>query len=699
MYQFFLEFQKLFVFKKWSNRKYSVFNSLGKMLRISVLLPAYLLSCFTGQAQSDTVSIDEIEIMSYRNRLKQSETGRIIYIADKEEIEALPVSNVQDLLEHFASIDLRKRGAYGVQADLSMRAGNFDQALILINGIKVNDAQTGHHNLNLPLSIGAVERVEILEGPGSRIFGSNAYSGAINIITRADDTNSLKLYSSYGQNNLFKGNISSNFGTGKIRHFLSINSSQSDGYLKDNEINNTDFKLSNAFLHSNYRKNDFKADLMLGISEKNFGANGFYSPKFPWQFENTQTQFGAAKIEVGNKNRFSAKFFYRRHQDRFELFREDVFERKGGYFVNGTDTAVYYPNVYADWNYYPGHNYHLTHSCGSELHYNNTSKFGKFALGAEYKTEQIYSNVLGENADSLSVPFEEYGAYTKFKQRDNFSLFVEHVYTAGRFVFGGGITSAYSPDYKWNFGGGLDANLRLNKKLKLFLALNRAYRLPTFTDLYYDGPTNTGNPDLKAETALTAETGAKYFGKNSSFKLSFYRRSGENTIDWGRKSQEDDWKSMNLTELTVLGGSFYCEYRFKDNLFFDKISASYAYADSDLESGEYFSNYAGDYLKHKAVFGLRHRIYKNFGASWQVRYEIREGTYTRYENSEYTEYDYRPYFLAALKLYWDNDLIRFSLNADNLTNTDYTEIGGVPMPGRWFYAGVSLKLFKIMKRI
>ncbi len=690
--------KEITTFKQWSNNSWSVFSSLGKQIRIALLpLSYFLTSVFTLNAQTDTIPIDDVQIISSRVPTLYSEFARVIYTIERDEIKSLPVHSLQDLIEYVSNVDVRQRGTEGVQADIRIRGGNFEQTLILLKGFKMNDVQTGHHNMNLPVDIESIEKIEILQGPGNRIFGINAYSGAINFITNTEETKKLNLSLFAGQHNYFGGNTGISFNHKYWRNYLSVSGKISNGYLPDDSINNTDFDALNIFYETGIKTKITDFIIQAGYSDKSFGANSFYTPKYPWQYENTKTIYAGYKtVSSGEKYNFLTSFYWRRHQDRFELFREDKYTRTGDYFADGTDTAKYVPGVFAAWNYYPGHNYHKTNLISSELKYDIKTLAGKTALGAEYRHAFIQSNVLGEDTEqTIDVPFEEFGLYTKAADRYNLNLYAEHMFRYKKFMIAGGFSSNYNSDYYWNFAGGIDVSYDFSKKFKVFTSANQAMRLPTFTDLYYDGPTNKGNPDLLPEHALTYEAGLKYHSKGLRVHLTGFRREGKNTIDWVRLSDTIDWQPLNITELTTHGAEFSSSYYFAKNSCIKKIAVSYAYIDITKQSAEYISKYALDYLKHKAVFSLHHKIYGNLAASWVVRYEDRAGSYSVYDLTEgdYTgEQNYKPFALVDLKIYWANDHLEIYTEASNLFDEEYYEFGNIKMPGRWIKAGVRINL-------
>ncbi len=681
--------KEIITFKKWSSKSWSVFSSLGKQIKIALLPLSYFLGSFlTLSAQTDTISIEDVQIISARVPTLQSESARVIYTIEKNEIEAMPVHSLQDLIEYVSNVDVRQRGTEGIQADISIRGGNFEQTLILLNGFKMNDAQTGHHNMNLPVDIESVEKIEILQGPGNRIFGINAYSGAINFITNTETAKKLKLSFFAGQNNYFGGNIGLFFNQKTWKNHLSVSQKTSDGYLSKDSINNTDFKTLNIFYETKYKYKNINFIIQTGFSNKSFGANSFYTPKYPWQYENTKTFFAGYKtIKKGKKYNFVKSFFWRRHQDRFELFREDKYIRKGNYFINNKDTAGFGSGYF-----YKSHNYHKTNLISSILKYDIKTIAGKTGIGAEYRHVFIKSNVLGNEMEhTIDVPFEKYGKYTKDADRYNVNLYAEHVFKYKSFLVAGGFSSNYNSDFNWHTAGGIDASYNFTNNLKIFTSLNQALRLPTFTDLYYDGPINKGNPDLMPETAITYELGLKYRKKWLRIDITSFKRNGKNTIDWVRLSDTVDWQAQNITELSTFGADISVSYIPIKSKLLKKLSFSYSYINISKQSGNYISKYALDYLKHKAIFSSHLKLYKRIYTSFNIRYEDREGSFAVYNLSEEKyigEQKYKAFILADLKVYWKNRNWEIYSVINNISDSKYYEFGNILMPGRQFKLGV-----------
>ncbi len=673
-------------FKRFGRKGYSVFQSIHKMVRIGCLSISYLLFAIPSNAQRnmmivghDTISsmkdieVEEVVISAQRAPVVFSQVARIIKVIGKEEIQAAPVQSLQDLLRYALNVDVRQRGNLGVQADISIRGGSFDQVLILLNGININDPQTGHHSLNLPVSFDAIERIEILEGPASRIYGPNAFSGAINIITGSSDHSNIKGRLSSGEHGFYDAGLSATFVNRKIKNFLSADHRRSDGYQK-----NTDFNLTDAFYQGKLTTKAGALDWQAGHSNRSFGANSFYTPAYPDQFEKIKTTFASVKMETGEIVHFTPSIYWRRNQDCFELFR--------------------YPESTPTW--YTSHNYHLTDVYGTNLNAWFTSSLGKTAFGADFRSENIWSTVLGKPMEKpIPVPGENGIKYTRSDSRTNYSIFAEHSIYLQKFTASAGLMANWNSHLGtgWNLYPGIDLSFNLSNVLRWYGSINSSLRLPTFTDLYYSSPTNIGNVSLLPEKAIAYETGFKYLIKGVEGHLAYFHRSGKNMIDWVKKPDENIWYAQNITSLNTDGLEFSARINprklFDKNLFIKSINLSWAWINQDKQSGIYASKYVLDYLKQKINLGFSHEVIKNIGINWEISYQDRNGTYTSWEGSKYgKEVEYKPFILVDSRLYWNKSKTNIYLEVANLFDKGYYDFGNIQQPGRWLRIGVIQQL-------
>lgn len=658
----------VFTFKRWGRKSYSLFSVLKKTVRIGVLSAVYtcVIEPELGFAQTDTskvsmeYNLDEIEVSAQKAPVAFSQVARIVSVISREEIEAAPVQSIQELLEYALSVDVRQRGILGVQADISVRGGSFDQTLILLNGINISDPQTGHHTLDLPVSLRNIQRIEILEGPAARVFGPNAFSGVINIITSAEDQSNLKIDMAAGQHQLADMNVSGNLNSGKWNHFLAVNRISSNGY-----IDNTDFKTLNGFYQAKVNLKPGNLNFQFGRTNKAFGANSFYTATYPNQYEETKTTFASLKFETGRKLHVNPSIYWRRHQDKFELFRNNP----------------------ASW--YKGHNYHLTDVFGSKLDSWFSWALGKTAFGAEIRSENIWSNVLGT---SLAVPIEvpgENGQYfTKSYSRTTISYFAEHsVYLRNLSISAGAMGNRISDlGFGWNIYPGMDVSYEFVNHYKLYTSINSTLRMPTFTDLFYNGPTNVGNPNLKPEKSTTYEGGIKITYTGLTAHAGAYYRKGKDLIDWVRNTDSEKWETQNLTAINTTGlelsGNLFPEKIWKKHCAITKLGINYAY--SHLEKGDNHvrSYYVLDNLKHKLDLDVTHRIWKKLSGSWKLSYQDRNGMRTETQT-------YQPFWIVNTKFAWKSKSTEVYTTISNLLDRKYYDYGPIEQPGRWITFGIS----------
>ncbi len=665
------------VFRKWGRKKYSLFRTVNKVVVIAVLAISYFTSVpvFTFAERIDTTDVqiqynlEEIEVSAQRSPALYSQIARIISVIERNEIEAAPVQSVQELLEYIAGVDIRQRGAEGVQADVSVRGGTFDQTLILLNGINITDPQTGHHNLNLPVSFDQIERIEILEGPAARVYGPNAFSGAINIITRLPESDLIQMQISGGSFGYFNGNIFGSVSTGIFNQSFSVGRKSSKGY-----IDNTDFGSTEVFYSNSLRTEKGSLFFQMGLSDKGFGANSFYTPKYPNQYEEVQALLSSVKWESNSKLHFTPVIYWRNHRDRFELFRDNPPE------------------------WYKTHNYHLTNTYGINLNFWLQWWAGKTAFGVEFRSENILSNVLGEELESPKKVPGENAEFTKGDSRNTCSAFLEQTCYINNWTFSAGILGNYISGVNLGFKifPGIDISYSFNSFFKAYSSFNTSLRLPTFTDLYYSGPTNIGNPDLKPEKSSTLEGGLKYNSDIFRIQLTVFYSEGKDIIDWVKKDFEDLWQPQNLTQLKTFGTEFqgHIFLRRKYGRYLpNQISFNYFYNNLQKETSDFISNYVLDNLKQKLIFSINQNIVKKVSLDIKIRCQERSGTYTKFEQGNWIgESAYEPFWLFDSKVNYDYNKLKFFLSVNNIFNQEYTDIGNVSQPGRWIKTGISWQI-------
>lgn len=639
-------------------------NSAGKKI---ILLLFLLISSASLLAQTDTSGnnskmLNEVTVNTERKKIYTG-PGRVISIISANDIKNMPVHSVQDLLESVSSVDIRTRGENGVQADVNIRGGSFDQVLILLNGINVTDPQSGHHNLNLPVNLDDIDRIEILQGPGTRILGPNAFTGAINIVTGERKNQKLQASAAGGQYGYFLGTVSAQYNKNNFYAGGSANYSRSDGYIP-----NTDFNLGNYFLQLQHKNNKTgKINFQGGFQNKSFGANSFYSPAYKEQYEHTRTIFTSLQWNKNYENLIvDASAYWRRNYDRYELIKNSSF----------------------------GRNFHRTDVLGGQAKASYFSSIGKTTVGVDYSNQQIVSTVLGVLLNNPSdVDFgsdiNPVPQYIKGDNRNILNAFIDHTVILGPLSVSGGLLNSWNEDYGNHWQGGADASYRVAAGWQVFAGVNQSMRLPTFTDLYYRGPDYTANNNLVPETALSYETGVKYDRTGFNGSLSLYHRNGKNIIDWIKPPDSIKWQSSNISEVSTSGLELSLAYR-PSRGFVKRSQLEITWQNTDKDTKNYTSMYDLSFLRFKTELMLDHSIIKNVSASWRLSYQERAGNYRDFSTKQVV--DYNPFTLLDLRLMYSRAYYTVFAEASNLLNTTYYDFGNLQQPGRWMKAGVKVNM-------
>lgn len=400
------------------------------------------------------------------------------------------------------------------------------------------------------------------------------------------------------------------------------------------------------------------------------------------------------KLRLGKENQLviTPKAYYRRHFDRFELFREGE-----GYYhrIPGGGFATTEGDTVPSW--YTNPNYHRTDVYGAELNATYQSVLGKTSVGYDYRFEGVNSNNLGKPKDGVEKVVNEHPSafYTLSDWRENHSIYFEQSYTHELFHFSVGALYNTNNRFGEKLLPGIDLSVKLHDNLRVYGSVNKSFRFPSFTDLYYSIGGAQGSEDLEPEESLNFEGGFKYNSTNVRGHVAYFRRDGTNIIDWVRPdtaSENTARQAANITEITMNGVEADFVYNLAStvkNFPLKRVSASYTHLWADAKTDGFSSIYALDYLAHKVDLGLHFKFSKILFADWMISYQEREGKYT---NAQGLDNAYDPVFLSDLQLRAQlNNKISMYIQANNLFDVEYVDVGNVFQPGRWIKAGANIR--------
>ena len=690
MYKPILNKRSVLKFTHFSNRGYSLFAVLGKEVIIGVLSVATLQHATAHntsnealQTSSDStvtnkqVMLEEVNVTGTRAPLTVSQQARMVTVLSREDIKAAPVQSVNDLLKYAVGVDVRQKGALGALTDVSIRGGNSEQITVLLNGINICDAQTAHNTFDFPVDISEIERIEVLEGPAGRVYGTSSLLGAINIVTKTPSSSSLSARVEGGSYGYLAAGACANIAQGRWNNQLSGSFTRSDGYLR-NKANrlNADYKTSKAFYQGNYNDSQIAVRWHAGMSVKDFGANTFYAAKYDDQFEHTFKTFTALQAEnKQGKFHIRPSIYWNRSMDRFELFRGAP--QKYAYNYHRTDVYGVNLNAYFDWS------------------------LGRTAFGAELRHEELVSTNLGEK---LERPHHIHGTdrnYTNGINRTNLQFVLEHNIILSRFTLSAGVIAVKNSQADMNMRvyPGIDASYRMGNAWKVYASYNTSLRMPSFTELFYSVGGHKADKHLKPEELSALEAGLKYNARGISGKTSIFYNHQKNLIDWISDGTLDAngsplWKSVNFGRINVVGVeaslSFDCRTLMPSQRFLKQFSLAYCYLNqNEKEHKGITSKYVLEYVKNKMVANLQLNLWRNLDLGLNYRLLHRMGGYIDTNNQRH---NYATYGILDTRLSWNTGKWTAFAAANNLLNRTYVDYGNVPQPGTWITAGVSIQM-------
>jgi iron complex outermembrane receptor protein len=591
---------------------------------------------------------DSIQVTTTVEPLPLAESDRSVEVITLSDLPTGTDSAV-DLLRADPSLNLQARAGEGVQADLSIRGTTFEQSLVLVNGFRVNDPETGHLNLDIPVSLDAISRIDVLHGSGSTFYGSDAIGGAVNLLTSRPaeapaSAPNFSLIARAGAGNFgsLENHLRASYSAGRFAEQLTGSRDQSDGFIPDRNYT------SNALASESWlTTKPGTTDILLATSDRPYGANQFYGAYDSWE----RTKAWLATIQQQLGSRTAASFGYLKHTDEFNLFRDNPTYYENNHTTTGYEAAL---------------------RRADDIGRNTTLAYGLEASGDSIRSFNFFEGALS-NALGIHARNQEAGyANLSLRSLGRFSLSIgarEEVLSSQGSVFSPSAAAAFT----------------LTKALRLRASAGHGFRQPTYVDLYYSDPATIGNPALKPESSWSFEGGLDWKPTNGRLTLTAvgFRLNQTNAIDYTKQvlatpalTAAEKWQAVNVPTLDITGAETSLRIRLTST---QQLQLSYTANHSANLPPNYLSEYAFNYAAQNAIFAYT-GTFGQVTARTQVNV-VQKTTHTAYP-------------------LWDIDVarntgrIRPYLRLLNLANTGYTEIPLVPMQGRTIIGGIELNWSK-----
>ena len=673
-------------FTQFSNKGYALFSCLGKVVLVGVLSVPTLtyakadgVSTDTDKVDSTTwktnreVVLDGVEVTGSRAPLTLGQAARMVVVLDRDQIAQAPVQSVNDLLKYAVGVDVRQRAPLGAQTDISIRGGTSEQITILLNGINICDPQTGHNAFDLPVDISDIERIEVLEGPAGRVFGTSSLLGAINVVTKMPKQTSADVHAEGGSFGYLSSGARGNWLYGKWNNQVSGSYARSDGYSRSKDGGlNAGFEGSKLFYQGQYEDDALRVSWHAGVRMKGWGSSTSYAtPKWKAdnQFEHTDKIYTAIQAETKQGTfHFHPSIYWNQSRDRYE-----------GY--HGQPDLMKY-------------NYNRSNVCGVNLNSYFDWVGGRTAFGAEFRNEDLVSGNLGE---PLHTPVHIHGTdrdYTLGLNRTNMSFHLEHNILLRQFTLSAGFIAVKNTwnEMPFKVYPGIDMSYRLGNHWKVYASYNSSLRMPSFTELYYSVGGHKADKYLKPEELHAVEGGVKYLSRVVTASASVFHHHSRNMIDWILDTSVTDpvWESVNHTKVNTMGVETACDIHFHElwpsQQFLQSFRIAYTYLNEDKKAGEHIqSQYSLEYLRHKLTASLQLHLISYLDMGINYRFQDRVGSYTNLEGETKS---YSPYGITDVRLSWNHPRYTLYVEGNNLFDKTYVDYGLVPQPGLWINSGI-----------
>jgi iron complex outermembrane receptor protein len=606
-------------------------SNIKNILTINRLVLIVMVIYLSTACPISAQIVEEVEVTGkIFSHDSHSKNMVIISAADLEEFK---IKDMAELFSFFTALNTSKRGAGETSFDITMRGGNFEQVLVLVDGVPLNNPQTGHFNSDFPFSLEDVARVEILRGGSSTISGAGAFAGVVHIYLKKMEKNTdLQIKASGGDNKFYSTALYAGKTFKNLGFRVSMDKNKSDGYYDGQEFDNLKFTAGSFYRHKNT-----EIDLHAGYLKKDFGAAGFYAP-YPSK-ETIKSNF----YRLGIKQRFkewdiALTYSYNKHQDYFILdgTRPSLFQSE-------SDTHLNFLNLSASYKVNG-----FTASAGAELR--------------------------GETIDSTSMGN---------RKRNRGALFLNiNLALGSKTGIDVGIRRNFEADENSNFTYYTGLYYRLNKDIMMRAGYGKSFRLPSFTELYYNSPANIGNPLLEPEVSHNYEVSLSMLRGYYQGDLSLFYRTQSNMIDWFRQydvfsSTFYPWQAVNVEINDIIGIEWTNRIRVNRTMVSLGIEKLSAVNREDMTGFQ--SKYGFRFPDFTIKAGIIQPIANFAKAAANYTYKHINGT---------TEKGHFMNLILTVPI----GNVELGFRLDNVFDSIIEEIPGLKVPGRWFYMTFAYKM-------
>lgn len=635
-----------------------------------ILIGLVQLGIVSQNLTAQEQTLDPVTITSSLTEKRTSETGRNIIIMNGETISKLPVHSLDELLKYIPGVEVQSRGPQGSQSDINMRGGTYQQVLVILDGLRLNDPNTGHFSAYIPITPAQIDRIEVLKGASAAIYGSDAVGGVINIITKTGNASNqknkkvLQALVAAGENNLVNTNIGGFIQAGKLSIDAGVLSNHSTG-VQLRGIKGF-FHNTSASVGLNYKLNDFWViAARTTYDNRDFAAQNFYTT-FASDTAREQVSSWWHQLKIAyqkNNTKLSIDGGYKTLEDEFAFNTVAI--------ANQNKSKLFQSLLLFE-----------QRLC------NNSS----LIAGFNFQNKQIVSNDRGDHRLNTAAPFISLSQ----KLGEHFNLL-----PSVRVEFIGDNNPEFLPQ--------LNASYHI-KNIQLRASGGRTIRDADFTERYnnYGKPLvkggSVGNPWLVPELSWSYEAGLDWFYQ-SKFRVSttFFQRFHTKLIDWTPTPFADMPRkdnlfesstyalAKNIAEVNTTGWETDIQYINPFSETHRLVMSGgllWLYSKSSEANPSFYINSHARFLTNFNVLYQLGNASLSFTGIYKTRKPQQASAINAYVSKDYFLLNGRAAY-AIVK----NRLSAF-VQADNIFDRNYSDLLGAIMPGRWLQGGVQFNLAK-----